>query len=48
MADYLDGDVYYKVHRRDHNLDRCRVQFKLVRDIEARMDKMINIVEEYR
>ena len=48
LADYLDGDVYYKIHRPDHNLDRCRVQFKLVSDMEAKFDQMLEIVEEYR
>lgn len=35
LTDYLEGDTYYKVHRADHNLDRCRAQFKLVESIEA-------------
>ena len=34
LADYLAGDVYFKVHREGHNLDRCRTQFKLVESIE--------------
>ena len=34
LADYLDGDTYFKVHREGHNLDRCRTQFKLVESIE--------------
>ncbi|MDW8345246.1 MAG: phosphotransferase [Verrucomicrobiae bacterium] len=35
LTDYLSGDVYFKVHRPRHNLDRCRTQFKLVESIEA-------------
>ena len=31
LADFLDGDAYFKVHRQDHNLDRARAQFKLAR-----------------
>ena len=30
LTDFLQGDVYYKIHREGHNLDRCRTQFKLV------------------
>ena len=33
LTDYLAGDVYFRVHRPDHNLDRCRTQFQLVRSI---------------
>ena len=34
LGDYLNGDVYYKIHRPDHNLDRARTQIKLVAEIE--------------
>jgi hypothetical protein len=47
LADHLDGDVYFKVHRANHNLDRCRTQFKLVREMEAQYDQMKGIVERY-
>jgi len=40
LTDYLDGDHYFKTHRPGHNLDRCRVQFHLVREMEARADAM--------
>ncbi len=33
LTDYLNGDVYYKVHREGHNLDRCRTQMVLVESI---------------
>lgn len=32
LADDLNGDVYFKVHRDRQNLDRARTQFKLVQD----------------
>ncbi len=35
LTDYLQGDTYFKIHRKDHNLDRCRTQFKLVEDMES-------------
>lgn len=34
LADYLQGDVYFKTHRPGHNLDRCRTQFKLAESME--------------
>ena len=46
LTDYLDGDHYFGIHRPDHNLDRCRTQFKLVRDMESKWDEMMKIVEE--
>ena len=46
LADYLNGDVYFKTHYPEHNLDRCRTQFKLVRDIEEKMDELNAIVEK--
>ena len=34
LADHLAGDTYFKVSREGHNLDRARVQFKLVESME--------------
>ena len=47
LADYLDGDVYFRTHREGHNLDRTRTQIKLVKDMENCLDKMIEIVNKY-
>ena len=44
LADFLAGDVYFKVHRDGHNLDRCRTQFKLVESIEQQEDAMNRFV----
>ncbi len=38
LTDYLAGDVYYKVHREGHNLDRTRTQMKLVQSILEQED----------
>jgi len=46
LTDYLEGDVYFKVHREGHNLDRCRTQFKLVEDMESKWDTMCAITEK--
>ena len=47
LTDYLDGDVYFKTKYPEHNLDRARNQFKLVRDMEAKMSEMERIVKKY-
>ena len=46
LADHLNGDVYFRIHRDSHNLDRARTQFKLVADMEAKMDQMAEIVRK--
>ena len=46
LPDYLDGDHYFGIHRPEHNLDRCRTQFKLVSEMERLWDDMAKIVEE--
>lgn len=48
LTDYLEGDVYFKIHRENHNLDRCRTQFKLVADMESKWEDMGKIVDKYR
>ena len=47
LTDYLEGDTYFKIHRDGQNLDRCRTQFKLMRDMEARWDEMAAVVKKY-
>ena len=47
LTDYLQGDVYFKIHRDGHNLDRCRAQFKLVEDMEKKWYTMQDIVKKY-
>lgn len=47
LTDYLEGDHYFKIHRPTHNLDRCRTQFKLVRDMEMKWDQMQQIIRKY-
>ena len=47
LSDYLDGDLYFRTEYSDHNLVRARNQFKLVADMEAKMDAMNKIVEKY-
>ena len=47
LTDYLDGDHYFRIHRPEHNLDRCRTQFKLVRDMEEQFEAMAAVIRKY-
>ena len=47
LTDHLNGDTYFRIHRENHNLDRCRTQFKLVADIDQKLDLMSTIVAKY-
>ncbi len=47
LTDYLNGDRYFKIHREEHNLDRCRTQLKLVEDMEGKWSTMVEIVNKY-
>ena len=46
LTDYLEGDHYFHIQREEQNLDRCRTQFKLVRDMEQKWEQMEAIVQE--
>jgi hypothetical protein len=47
LTDYLMGDVYFKTHRPDHNLDRARVQFKMVEHMENLERQMESAVRRH-
>ena len=47
LTDYLEGDVYFHIAREQQNLDRCRTQFKLVADMEARWAELEAIAGQY-
>ena len=44
LADYLNGDVYYKVAHKEHNIDRSKVQKKLIESMEMQVDEMNEII----
>ena len=46
LADYLSGDTYFKTAYPEHNLIRCRTQFKLIEDMERKMGEMESIVKK--
>jgi hypothetical protein len=47
LTDHLKGDVYFKVHREGHNLDRARTQFKMVAEMERRTPEMEAVIRKY-
>lgn len=47
LTDYLEGDQYFRVHRDNHNLDRCRTQLALVKSIENQESKMLDFVKKW-
>lgn len=47
LTDYLNGDTYFRTSYEQHNLDRARNQFKLVADMEEKMDQMNLIIQKY-
>ena len=46
LADYLNGDVYFRTAYPTHNLDRSRNQFALVREMEEKRADMDRILRE--
>jgi hypothetical protein len=47
LTDYLEGDHYFKTSRDKHNLERCRNQFILLRQLEEKEDELQTIIKKY-
>ena len=47
LADFLQGDVYFKTAYPEHNLIRARTQFRLVKEMEEQFDKMKDVLKKY-
>ncbi len=47
LTDYLAGDTYFHTAYDDHNLVRCRTQFKMVESMEAQASEYESIVRRY-
>ena len=45
LTDHLEGDVYFKIHRENHNLDRARNQFKLCRELKEKEPELKEIIK---
>jgi Ser/Thr protein kinase RdoA (MazF antagonist) len=41
LADYLNGDVYFRVHRDTQNLDRARAQFAVADSLARQEDELL-------
>jgi hypothetical protein len=40
LTDFLNDDVYYKTKYKNHNLDRCKNQLKLIESMERQFDQL--------
>ncbi len=50
LTDYLQGDIYYKTNHAEHNLQRAKAQFALVRKLEeasAQTQQILNSIRNY-
>ncbi|MHC5718323.1 MAG: aminoglycoside phosphotransferase, partial [Nostoc sp.] len=48
FADYLAGNVYFKVKYPEHNLARAIVQFKLTESIESQETQIYKIIKDMK
>ena len=46
LADYINGDTYYKIQYPEHNLVRSKAQFKLLQSVEAHQPEMQAFIKE--
>lgn len=47
LTDYLSGDIYFRTDYPEHNLKRCRSQFRLVSSLERYSKELNRIVEKF-
>jgi len=45
LTDHLSGDLYFRIHRPGHNLDRARVQLRLTEQLLAGAGEARRLVE---
>ena len=46
LADHINGDKYFRIHRENHNLGRARCQIKLAQDMLDKYDVICKIVND--
>lgn len=44
LTDYLNGDIYYKIHSPWHNLQRAKAQFQLVKKLKEAKETLNGII----
>ncbi len=47
LTDFLEGDHYFKISRGNHNLDRCKNQFVLLKQLEEKENELQGIIRRY-
>ncbi len=47
LTDYLEGDIYFRTHKKNHNLIRAKNQFAFVLEMEKNFSQMEAIVKNY-
>lgn len=45
LTDYLEGDIYYKIHDEHHNLQRTKAQLKLAFEVESHQEELRKIIQ---
>ncbi|MDR2266188.1 MAG: aminoglycoside phosphotransferase family protein [Christensenellaceae bacterium] len=48
LTDHLNGDKYFRIHRKNHNLDRARTQIKLLEDMKRHISQMRIFIESFK
>ena len=48
LADYINGDTYYKIQYPEHNLVRSKAQFKLLQSVEKNTPAMKEFIESQK
>jgi Phosphotransferase enzyme family len=46
LTDYLEGDVYFKIHSPEHNLQRTRAQLALVKKLEGKQEMLEQVINQ--
>lgn len=47
LTDFIDGDRYYKIRHKYHNLQRVRVQFRLLESMDEQYDEMKAVIKKF-
>ena len=47
LADYINGDTYYKIKYPEHNLVRTKAQFKLLQSVEEHTPEMVAFINAW-
>lgn len=48
LTDYLQGDIYFHIDCPSQNLNRCRIQLKLVQGMEQVWEDRKDIISKYQ